>query len=88
MLEGVSAGTALMGHKAVSITVMAGTHNQLTQAGHRPAKKQHMCRKIHARLLFQHLFDASKVQMLGNAEAFVPIKDQAFIAQYFLSDLI
>ena len=44
-LEGMSAGTALMGHKAVSVTVMAGTHKQLAQAEHRPAEKQHMCHK-------------------------------------------
>lgn len=82
LLQGMRAGTALLGHKAVSITIIAGTHKQLMQAEHRPAEKQHMC----ARLLSQHSLNASKAQMLGNASAFAPIKNNTFTAQCFLSD--
>ena len=40
-LEGMSAGTALMGYNVVFMASMSSTHKQLTQAEHRPAEKQH-----------------------------------------------
>ncbi len=42
--------------------------------------------QINAHLPSQHLLDASKVRMLGKAEAIAPIKDNTFTAQCILSD--
>ncbi len=44
-LGGMSAGMALMGHKAVSMAAMSGAHKQLTDVGARPAEKQCTCYK-------------------------------------------
>ncbi len=43
--QGMSAGTVLMGHNAVSMAIMSGTHKQLTEDKVRPAEKQHMCHR-------------------------------------------
>ena len=95
MLEGVSAGTALMGHKAVSVTVMAGTHKQLTQAEHRPAEKQHMRRKsMHAccfiiclmqakcrcLVMLKHLFLSRIMHSLHNASCLTSYEAKSIVS--------
>ncbi len=41
---------------------------------------------MNAHLPFPHLLDANKVQMLGEADALAPVKENTLTAQCFLFD--
>ncbi len=86
-LEGMSAGTALIGHNAVTMATMSGTNKQLTQAEHRPAEKQHMrhrsayiCHfniclvqaKYGCLVMLKHLFLSRIIHSLHNASFLTP----------------